>query len=260
MSFALPDFLFPPEVLKRREEQARRVAEKRCESAVPWSPTMKWQRELNLKAETYEPYSLFKVKTSNTFNVNKAKKEELVLSPGGRFCYTEKRLRRAEVLPTMYGREEGSVVFDGPVVIPALHDRDDDDWNVMPWMSLTPMEILSLRPGTQRAKGCVIVAGLGLGHQLIEVSKRKQVKELVLVEKDQELVDWLLPVIKPRLGRSLDKVVVGDAYEVLPTMRADVALLDIFRTYGGNSWERDRLKKRCSGIGFMWAWGAASGR
>ena len=50
---------------------------------------------------------------------------------------------------------------------------------------------------------------LGLGHQLIEVSKRLQVKRIVLVELDQELVDWILPVIRPHVKKPLE-VVVGD--------------------------------------------------
>ena len=48
------------------------------------------------------------------------------------------------------------------------------------------------------------VAGLGLGYQLIEISKRPQVTRLTLVEKSRSIVDWLLPVITPHLGRPLD--------------------------------------------------------
>jgi hypothetical protein len=51
---------------------------------------------------------------------------------------------------------------------------------------------------------------------------------------------------------------VGDAFEVMPTMSADVALVDIFETYGNNGWERSKLERTCKGIRYLWAWGSAS--
>ncbi len=105
-------------------------------------------------------------------------------------------------------------MWDGPVSIPALHERlsyNKDHWDQVPWMSLTPMEMMTMRHGTKRARGRVIVAGLGLGHQLIEVSKRKQVKEIVLVEKSQELVDWILP----RTNASADMCIAPSNFPVV---------------------------------------------
>jgi len=111
------------------------------------------------------------------------------------------------------------------------------------------------------ARGHVVIAGLGLGHQLIEVSRRLQVKRVTLVERSQELVDWLLPVIRPYLRKPL-KVIVGDAYTVIPTLRADVALIDIFPRYGGAQQKLDAIKRQTKGIRKFWAWGSSemSGR
>jgi spermidine synthase len=122
-------------------------------------------------------------------------------------------------------------------------------------MSITPMEMLSLRPGTRMARGDVIIGGLGLGHQLIEVSKRPQVRRLVLVEKSQGLVDFMMPAIAPHLHRPVD-VVVGDAYEVIPQMYADVALIDIYPKYGRNRYLCNKLKAASPGIKKFWCWGA----
>jgi len=75
----------------------------------------------------------------------------------------------------------------------------------------------------------------------------------VLIEKSQELVDWVLPKILPHLGRPLTEVIVGDAHRVLPTLQADVALVDIFPNYGNNAWYQP-----CPQIGHIWCWGGAS--
>jgi len=53
-------------------------------------------------------------------------------------------------------------------------------------------------------------------------------------------------------------VIVGDAYEVLPTLSADVALVDIFPSYGGNEAAMMQLRKRCPKIKKMWGWGTAA--
>jgi hypothetical protein len=257
----LPSFLFSPAEHRAREQREKEyILKHRVPKCVPWSPDMKWERQLNLQAKTYTTFSLFPVEPVNSQNCNECLPSQAVVSPHSRFLYCEKKLKMGWSLPTVYGREEGTVIFDGPVVIPALHEaaseRAAGKWDIGPWMSLTPSELFTLRPGTKRAKGDVIVAGLGLGHQLIEVSKRKQVKKLILVEKSQELVDWLLPHIRLHMARPVDDVVVGDAYEVMPKLRADVALVDIFPSYGFNSDERKRLERTCPNIGFIWAWGA----
>ena len=75
----------------------------------------------------------------------------------------------------------------------------------------------------------------------------------------------------PRLdlnGRDVE-VLVGDACDIVPTLTADVALIDIFTSYGGNrgSWERGVHQRRRRAqregielqrgkIGDMWFWGA----
>jgi hypothetical protein len=146
------------------------------------------------------------------------------------------------------------------VCIPAIYQCQPDQpgvWNEAPWMSLTPAEILTLREGTKLAKGRVVIGGLGLGHQLIEVSKRLQVKEIVLVELSQELVDFYLPRVRPLIKKRLT-VLVGDAFQIIPTLSADVALLDMFPAYGGNEPATRALAARSPKIKKMWGWGSAT--
>lgn len=237
----------------RDDAIARRVA-----IAVPWDSQMKWEPELNIKADTYKVLSLFDVNPTDTIEPNRMQPDEYVSSPNGDWRYCHKRLPRGKVLLTFSGSKRGTVMFDGPVIIPCLHQHlGDNRWDDNPFMSLTPMEMLSLRTGTKMARGSVIVAGLGLGHQLIEVSKRKQVKKLVLVERSQDLVDWLYPRIKPHLGMDVE-IVVGDAYEAMPKMKADIALIDIFPNYGNNSFCCDKFYRLCPQIKKIWCWGTAA--
>jgi len=111
------------------------------------------------------------------------------------------------------------------------------------------------------ARGHVVIAGLGLGHQLIEVTRRLQVKRVTLVERSQELVDWLLPVVRPHLRKPV-RVIVGDAYTIIPTLRADIALVDIFPGYGGAQQKIDAIARKTKGIRKFWGWGTSemSGR
>ena len=79
------------------------------------------------------------------------------------------------------------------------------------WMSLTPQEMVTLAPGTRKAKGTVVIGGLGLGHQLIEVCQKRSVKKIILLERSKELVDWLRPRIRPHLSGCKLEVIIGDA-------------------------------------------------
>jgi len=237
---------------KRREiERDRRFA-----AAVPWDPKLKWNQEWNIKADTYEVRNLFPdVKPTDHAHIDYVKSDdEKVLSPEGTFVYCVKRLKAGEKLATLYSNQQGTVMFDGPVLVPCLHEKHgyhENRWSKSPWMSLTPMEFVTLRAGIRFAKKHTVVAGLGLGHQLIEVSLKKTVKQITLVEKSQELVDWLLPRIREFMGNVPMDVVVDDARKVVPKMTADVALIDIFRGYGGNTFSD------CPNIPRVWCWGSA---
>ncbi len=265
----IPMFLLDEKMQARIEEDRQRYRDNRLRRCVAWDPKMPYDEELNLLADTYEVRDLFPEVHAGPEGSLSAElfahgPQYYAESPAGRWRYSKPTIPRGTQLSTYYSTKIGSVLWDGPIVIPSVHRRprpygDKDPWKQQtsnPYMSHTPMEILSLRTGTRRAKGRVIVAGLGLGHQLIEVSKRKKVSKLTLVEISQELVDWIYPRIEPHLGMEVE-VVVGDAYKLLPDMSADVALLDTFEGYGSNHYKRDDMRDWCEDIGFIWAWGSA---
>jgi hypothetical protein len=275
-------FGMSPEFEKKQRERERRERAERLKQGVPWDPKLKWQPQLTIKAETWPTWDLFAAEPSKHIDINDERDlSKLIVSPCGRFVFYKKILPRGTKLDTMQGSKHGDVMFDADITIPALHERHrDESWKEVPWMSLTPMECMTQRPGIRFAKGHTIVAGLGLGWALIEIMRKKTVKKVTLVERSQSLVDWVLPRVmdlaKLRFGEAwppLD-VVVGDAYDVIPKMTADVAVIDIFDGYGSNDFIDDakirinnglprelRFKHEnanpCPNIGRVWSWGAA---
>jgi|GEM_PF-1548529 len=246
-----------PELVRRLgESYAHRL--KHC---VPWSSAMPWTPELNLQAHTYKVRDLWPGIVPSDAPVDRLEPGQFVDSPSGRFRYCVRLQRRGKPLLTWWGNQVGTVVFDGDVPIPALYQTPDDPddprpWNDAPWMSLTPAELMTLRPGTRMAKGHTVIAGLGLGHQLIEVAKRLPVKRVTVVELDRELADWIMPVIRPHVRKKVD-VVIGDAYEVIPKLKADVALIDIFPGYGDGFRRVEALRRASPGIKKFWGWGTS---
>lgn len=255
----------PDSWLAARRREEKKETERRLKEAVfePWHDKIKWKPRLNVKGDTFAPLRLFDVAPKMPPHARgEAEDGHYAESPGGRWRYTNNIIPRGTALNTWHGSKIGDVVFDQDVVTPAIYERKrhTDRFQDEPWMSLTPAEIMSLRAGTRLAKGHTVVAGLGLGHQLLEVCKRKKVTAVTLVEIDQELVDWLMPVLKPHIaatGKKVD-VVVGDAMKLVPDMTADVALIDIFDGYGGNRWEVSQIRELSFGINTVWGWGTAS--
>lgn len=262
--FGFPEILMTPKERawhKKREEDARKreIKRRRLMGFSKWDPSKTtFSTELNLKASSYKVDSLFKVKPTPHMSVKKTaeRKTQRIISPCGKWLYREIQTKKYDKLDLYASGKIGNVMFDGPVLIPAIHQicSDDATWGYAPWMSLAPMEIISLRPGTRRAKGTVVVTGLGMGHQLVEVCKRKKVEKVILVEIDQGIVDWIFP--KLDLNGKDVQVIIGDANVEVPKLTADIALLDHFKSYGGNRWDRDRLARESPNIKAWWAWGA----
>jgi len=252
--------LVPPPLSAAQKQQIVEEYQRRMRSCVPWSPAMTWTPELNLIGETFKTIDVFPELAPSDAPVDELNPAERADSPNREFRYCIRLHRAGRQLMTWFGDRTGSVIFDSDVRIPAIYQclpGQPGVWNQAPWMSLTPAEILTLREGTLLAKGRVVIGGLGLGHQLIEVSKRLQVKEIVLVELSQELVDFYLPRIRPLIKKRLT-VLVGDAFKIIPTLSADVALLDMFPAYGGNEPATRELARRSPKIKKVWGWGTAT--
>ena len=247
--------LFVGSTMSMGQNFSKKYIETRLAAAVPWTDKTSFQPRLTIQAASYKPRSLFCVNpTLHTVAGSITDTMERVTSPDERWLYCEMFLKRGKTLRIYSGKRRGDVMFDGDVIMPALfykrHDKTDR-WSDTPFMSMTPMELISLRNGTRFAKGHVVIAGLGLGHQLIEVAKRKSVKKITIVEQSEGLIEFVLPAIMQHVmpGRDIE-LVIGDAYKEVPRLTADVALIDIFECYGFNE-----FRPRCPNIPHVWCWG-----
>lgn len=81
-------------------------------------------------------------------------------------------------------------------------------------MSTTPMEYRTHAPIIHRAKGIVLLNGLGLGFVLGEILKKPEVQAVTVVEIEPTVID----LIKPRFANdSRVNIVNADAFTFKPT-------------------------------------------
>lgn len=132
------------------------------------------------------------------------------------------------------------ITFDAPVTIPILAKPGQTMLN--PWMSLTPMEILTQRAQLRRAKGRVAIAGMGMGWLARRVLERKNVECLTVVEKDEAVLRYFGLTLQQQFGNRI-VLVHGDAYEH-NWSNYDVSLWDIWEKIGDAAWDSKFLKLR----------------
>lgn len=237
------------------------------------SPPAPWHEDetpfanlLYLDAATYEQPPLFGTPPAQPdyFLGN------FLASPNQTMAYQNRVLRRGTPL-RLLGRKEGTVVFDGDVTIPTLIDlrvhgktgepfaasanlQSRATWGAV-WMSLTPSEMLSQRGGVRAASGKVVVGGLGLGWLLRKVCEKESVTEVVVVEKNAEVLDWYGRDLCARHAKVSD-VICDDVYRHLGRHGGDTKyLLDIWFNYhdAKNDWRLRDARRRLKGS--VWAWG-----
>ena len=258
---AYSELLLTPKQRARRDQCRAKERARRMAAAEPWHPKMHWAPELNLHGDGYELMPpLFDVPPTKHGRVKDAiAAGEAVLSPTGSWAYSKWILPAGKILSTAYSNKRGTVVFDTDVAIPRINRYSCiiEAWDNAPWMSLTPMEHFTLRGGVRWTKGDVVMGGLGMGYQLWQVARKKTVKHVRVVEVSQDLADWIWPRLMEILGPDADKceLVVGDAREVIPRLKGDVLLMDIWPSYGGNCWPEVGM---ANGRDFkrVWCWGS----
>ena len=262
----LPSFLQPkrtPEQKRRDEEWKRERIAARVKEAVPWTDDIKFSKHMTIKADTFNPTTIFpELKTTRCDHPDRIPRARCLVSPDGEWLACRKVFPRGETLWVVRGNTsytKGDLMFDGDIISDVLHYKRFDHLEHAPMMSITPMEMMTLRTGVRIAEGHTVVVGLGLGYQLIEVAKRKQVKKLTLIEKSQSLVDLIWPRVEPFIENGLKvKIIVDDMKKALPKLTADVALVDIDPGFGDSSWQRDRLAAEIPKIKRLWYWGGGN--
>lgn len=231
----------------RRERVAEFRRRKREPGRVDWDDLKTpFCESLWIRAASWTPMQLFDVKPSLPGMRASLPAECFVESPGAHWWYQNTILPAYLGLDLHCGRRTGEVCFDANVVIPTLKDRIGHVW-----MSLSPSEIMLMRGGIRIAKGHVVVAGLGMGYLLLQVAKRKQVDKITLVEISSELVDWIMPRLPLDAAmRKKIQIRTGNAHDIVPRLKADVALIDIYDGFANNHFAT------CPRIPKVWVWAA----
>lgn len=98
-----------------------------------------------------------------------------------------------------YSEETPFGFFKKEYRYPALIEKDEI------WMSLNPHEINTMKEPIKHASGDVLVLGLGLGYFTYMISRKEEVKKIVVIEKDVKAINIFKKVILPLIDNK-DKI------------------------------------------------------
>lgn len=80
------------------------------------------------------------------------------------------------------------------------------------WMSLNPNEIETMKPSINKAKGHVLVLGLGMGYVPFMMALKSEVKSIIIIEKDPEIIGLFNTLIYPSFkNKEKIKIIEDDA-------------------------------------------------
>ena len=114
------------------------------------------------------------------------------------------------------------------------------------WMSVTPFEINTMAPILEKINGNVITLGLGLGYFASMAALKIDVNEVLVIEKDQQVIDLFLKHIYPHLpNKEKIKIIHEDAFQFLKKTkrRFDHLFVDIHHTAEDGLPIYNRMKK-----------------
>ena len=84
------------------------------------------------------------------------------------------------------------------------------------WMSLNPNEIKTMEPYISKAKGHVLVLGLGMGYVAFMMANKKEVKSVTIIEKDSNVINIFNNLLYPSFkNKEKIKVINDDAINYL---------------------------------------------
>ena len=78
------------------------------------------------------------------------------------------------------------------------------------WMSLNPNEINTMQPYIDEAKGDVLILGLGMGYVPFMLANKDDVKRIVIIERDQQIIDLFNLFIWPDFPNQEKVTIIKD--------------------------------------------------
>lgn len=128
-------------------------------------------------------------------------------------------------------------------------------------MSDTQMERWTNSEIVRKAKGSVLIAGLGLGLILVPILAKPEVNRVLVIEKCQDVIDLVTPALKAQKGGHKLEVIQADIFDWKPERgsRWDAIYFDIWTAPSTDDLdEQDRLHRRYARRkvpgGFMASW------
>ena len=104
--------------------------------------------------------------------------------------------------------------FSKGVSFPGIYEGD------IPWMSVCPSEIASMAAPIERARGRMLVLGLGLGYYPFMISLKNEVSSITIVERQKEIIDLFTRHLLPFFPEKRKiRIVQADAFSYLETVQ-----------------------------------------
>lgn len=172
--------------------------------------------------------------------------EKKVPNVGSGLFFYRRMLPKGQPLSMMTRRDViGHVEWDTDVDIPIMAEQREL------WMSFTPNEIVSQRAGIRKARGTVLVGGMGMGWFARRCLERDSVTKVTVVDKSCDILDYFgMPLLEEYPDRL--ELVCDDAYQ-MKVHQFDSVLYDIWPDMGG-SLNDGRWKKLIGKHPNAWAW------
>ena len=106
-------------------------------------------------------------------------------------------------------------------------------------MSNTNMEKRTSLDFVRHAEGDVLICGLGIGLVLLPLFESEKVKSITVVEKYQDVIDCVLPQIKPYDKENKLTVICKDCFEFYTKDRFDTIFIDIWANINRDIYEEE---------------------
>jgi hypothetical protein len=146
------------------------------------------------------------------------------------FEVTEEEVRHCQLLDAIHGRSEYRAFKPGTYV--RLIRKNVSFNNII--MSDTWMEKSTNYDVYLNATGDVLIAGLGIGMVLLGIQNKKEVKSIIVVEKEQEIMD----IVKDNLPlNGKVTIVCADIFDYQSTQKFDTIYFDIWDYICGDNWK-----------------------
>lgn len=105
--------------------------------------------------------------------------------------------------------------------------------NGVEWMAIKPNEIETMKHHIQKMRGRVAVFGLGIGYFAYMVSEKSDVEEIVIIERDENVIKLFNEYILPQFSnKDKIKIVKADAFDYaenkMPDEQFDKAFVDLW--------------------------------